>query len=368
MSHTFYFDDHTELVPHLAQGYFPGEDGAIGRARSRADLGAAGGVVSTVGDLALFDKNLYDNQLDGGDEGLILEFLGPGRFDDGSLIQAHYDFGPKQNYGFGISSGIYRGAAFFQHGGLIDGYTSSYYHFPDNGLGFSVLCNSNANVAILLLQQMLDLFLEEPKSAPTQASLEDPQPSKPIELSEPELARFAGVFTNDKAILNPLHIRFEGGALKLDVYEFMINLDVVGAQQLLTSPEFPMSLTVTYDGPPGSRRIQVEGTFFVDQYTYDEEPPFARSAEDIESLVGDYYSRELDVTYRFFYKNDELQYRVDSGPAARTDWPARNLIRLSSIRRATLVRGDDDEITGFRLSVQRAQGVRFRRVAFTRRD
>jgi len=352
MTSSLFFDDPSEIVPNLAQGYFIRDDGALGRVRTRAVWGGGGGMISSVEDLARFDGILNHNPLEGGDD-LLAEFLSPGKLDDGSLIQANYDFGPKQNYGFGMSSGRFHGESFIQHGGLIEGYTSSWYHFPERQLGLVVLCNANSNVAILLLQQVAGLLIA-PEAPPPPAP-----PPEPMQVSPEVLHRLQGVFTNDAAIFNPLDIRIVEGRLKLDAYEFLIDLDVVGEDRLRSAAEFPAELNIRFTGPPGRRTARVSGTMFVDEYEFEEVPRFNPSRQDLDELSGRYHSDELETSYEFFTVGGELYCRAGSGEPARAIWPARDLVRLSSIRRAILTRDESGGITGFGLSVQRARGVRF---------
>jgi CubicO group peptidase (beta-lactamase class C family) len=98
MLHTRFYDDHTAVAPGRVAAYDPGGDGDFVVDWSRNfDLVGSGGVMSTVDDLLLWDRNFYENKLGKGT--LIKELPTRGVLNSGREI----------SYGLGRELSTYRG-------------------------------------------------------------------------------------------------------------------------------------------------------------------------------------------------------------------------------------------------------------------
>ena len=89
------------------------------------------GLYTTVGDLALWDANFYDNRLGGGAE-LIELMETPGRLDDGE----------STSYAAGLVVGNLWGLPVVRHGGAWMGYRAGVMRFPEQRLTSIVLSNA----------------------------------------------------------------------------------------------------------------------------------------------------------------------------------------------------------------------------------
>jgi CubicO group peptidase (beta-lactamase class C family) len=357
MTQSQFVDDPSFVVPGLAEGYYAGGDGTPRRYQPRSAVVGSSGVVTTLADLGRWERAFRHESPGAPARRLMDTLLTAGRLADGSPASGAYDFGPPQIYGYGLSRGTYRGIEFFQHGGSIRGAKTSYYRFPDRGAALAVLCNNGDAPATILAQRVADyLLFGGPAPAPP-----GPAPSGGPVATSP-LASYTGVFVNDRALFNPLEVRLRDGALWLNAYEVEFPMVPGDATRIRTPPDLPVSIVIRYEGSAGSRVATVGGTAFAGEYVFHEVPPFAPAAADSAGLVGTYYSAELEATARIRLAPDlGLSWEIGRGPPVKVQWPARDLIRLSSITHARLVRRAA-RVVGFDLSVERAQGVRFDRV------
>lgn len=131
MRATDFSDDPRRIVPNRALGYSPREGGGY-----LTDVAACGGfgdgaVITTAGDLALWDRNFYDNRLGGG-AGLVRRVLAPGMLDDGTPL----------DYAFGLRLGMHGGLRTVRHEGSWAGYRAELLRVPERKL--SVICLANA--------------------------------------------------------------------------------------------------------------------------------------------------------------------------------------------------------------------------------
>src|SRR5580693_8458155 len=126
MSHTLFYDDHTLVVPGRVAAYDSGlhDNFRVDWSTTFSVVGA-GGLMSSVDDLLLWDKNFYANRLGKGT--LVQELQTPGALNDGNNI----------SYAMGLDLGSYRGLPIVEHGGALFGYRTELLRFP--GQKFSVI-------------------------------------------------------------------------------------------------------------------------------------------------------------------------------------------------------------------------------------
>jgi CubicO group peptidase (beta-lactamase class C family) len=125
-----FFRDHPEPLPErAARGHFRADDGEVYVEPGAFHAVGAGGLWTTVQDLARWDANLTDDRLTGG--WLPLQLLTRGRLSDGTEI----------HYAWGVSVRKHRGLAIVSHGGNFPGWVSKMVRFPERRL--TVICLAN---------------------------------------------------------------------------------------------------------------------------------------------------------------------------------------------------------------------------------
>ena len=136
MVHSRFYDDHTLVMPGRVPAYDPGRNGTFLVDWSiNWDIVGPGGLMSSVDDLLLWDRNFYKNRLGKGT--LITELETHGLLNNGHPI----------NYGLGLWLAEYRGLKTVEHSGGTFGYRTELLRFPDQRFRVVVLCNiANADV------------------------------------------------------------------------------------------------------------------------------------------------------------------------------------------------------------------------------
>ncbi len=161
MKHSFY-DSTSAIMPRRVSGYSRGKDGFVNCAYlSMSQPHAAGSLVSSVDDLALWDAALYTDKL------LKPESLKrawtPARLNDGRMT----------HYGYGWAMNEYEGHRMISHGGGINGFTTHARRLPDDRLFVSVLTNrdtGNPNPE-MLTKKIAALIIGKPYRAPVAITL-----------------------------------------------------------------------------------------------------------------------------------------------------------------------------------------------------
>ena len=108
MVHTRFYDDHTLVVPGRIPAYAPGKSGSfLVNWSTNYDKVGDGGLMSTIDDLLLWDRNFYENRLGKGT--LLKEMQTRGVLNSGKQI----------GYALGLELDNYRGLPIVEHtGGL----------------------------------------------------------------------------------------------------------------------------------------------------------------------------------------------------------------------------------------------------------
>ncbi|MGH7104572.1 MAG: serine hydrolase, partial [Acetobacteraceae bacterium] len=137
-----------ETVPGLASGYFPNPGGGFVRAGHGFPLGGEGALVSSVADLALWDRNFTTGQVGGK---ALIEAL---------TTRVPLNDGEANGYARGLAVGHYRGLGTVSHGGLWPGYRTEFLRLPKHGLTVIVIANLGSIVPYAMARAVVDAALE----------------------------------------------------------------------------------------------------------------------------------------------------------------------------------------------------------------
>jgi CubicO group peptidase (beta-lactamase class C family) len=125
--------NYTGFVPHQANeaiGYYSDTSDTPARYEDTTDVHAAAGLYSTVEDLYLWDQALYAEQL------IPKELL-----EIASMVQIKTDDGWADGYGYGWASGQQDTHKVIGHGGIISGFNTRIFRYPDDKVTIIVLSN-----------------------------------------------------------------------------------------------------------------------------------------------------------------------------------------------------------------------------------
>ncbi len=177
MKHSSY-GSATRIIPRRIPGYEKGNDGYQNAAYlSMTQPYAAGSLLSSVDDLALWDAALYTNKL----------------VQQASLQRAWTSYrlknGEATNYGYGWALGEYEGHRLIMHGGGINGFITNAIRLPNEHIYVAVLtnCEGYEPSPMEVSLRIAALALGQPMRAPTA-----------ISLPESALEAFVGVYQIDE--------------------------------------------------------------------------------------------------------------------------------------------------------------------------
>jgi hypothetical protein len=292
MKQTRYYDDRELVVLNRVAAYSPGKDGKfLVDWSTNFDTVGAGGLMSSVDDLLLWDRNFYGNKLG---KGTLLEQM---------QTKGVLNNGKKIAYALGLDIGSYRGLPVVEHGGALFGYRTEILRFPEQRFTVLCLCNlANAGPS-RLARKVADIYLEKDLK------------------NEPGTAGGSGASSKADAFPDPAP--FAGkyfDARTRQLFEFTVangELSAWGQKLLRVSKNQFHDLgtgVITFDDAGGAMKVRLD---------LDGEPFFAGdrveapklSAAALEAFAGKYRSEELQTTYRIAAEDGKLMMHVGWYPA-----------------------------------------------------
>jgi CubicO group peptidase (beta-lactamase class C family) len=337
MTKTRWRDDFTAVVPNRATAYRLMPDGTFRTNMPFTNVIGNGGLLTTVGDLLLWNDNL-DNPRVGGPE-LPARLQTRGRLNDGF----------ENDYAQGLVVTQYRGVREISHGGSTAGYQTFLARFPDQALSVTVLCNTTGTNPARYAHEIADLVLAgDLKTLPTVRAVEAPPEA---------LERIAGIYreTATDAVLRltwdakARALRAGGQILVPTAPGELYTQD--GTRKLSTERGWPE--TVMFGG-------LVETAERAKPRRWDLQRPFTPTPVQLQEFAGDYTSDELGVTYTFYVEDGRLKLRFRPAQRMTLDPVFKDAFEADG-NTVRFTRSPAGAVDGLRIYAGRARHVRFAR-------
>ncbi len=332
MKHSLFFDDNTLVVPNRVAAYDAGKSGEFLVDWSTTyNLVGGGGLMSTVDDLFLWDRNFSANELGKGT--LAQQLESHGVLNNGNQI----------NYAMGLTLGEYRGLPTAEHSGANFGYRSEYLRFPQQRFSAIVLCNLSTAGPIGLAHKIADLYLQE-----------DLAPVIPSRVSSgfPGAETFAGTYL-DPRTKTIYKFTVEGGNLMgwgeaLQRVAANQYYDLQGDIMTFSSNNGVMHLS-----------LPIPGQLY---FSGDRLQPLQISAAELTSFIGNFHSEELDTTYTLSLEGGRLTVKVPNNPPIPLDAAGPDEFYSSDLGDLVFYAEAGRRVSAFSLSTQASRGINFKRV------
>jgi CubicO group peptidase (beta-lactamase class C family) len=336
MTRTQWRDDFRKIVPDRATAYGRRDDGAFFTNMSFTNVIGNGGLLTTVGDLLVWNENLNNPRVGG--PSLVEELERRGRLNDGF----------ENEYAEGLVVTTYKGVREISHGGSTAGYQTFLGRFPESRLSIAVLSNVTVSNPSQLAHEVADIFLAGKIK----------EPAKPVAVPVPAamLQRYVSTYRE------PL----TDAALKIELDKDGKTLHIDGNPVVAVSP-------TTFVAADGSRRAVFEAGAAGTPVRMTESDgrskpriweavlPFAPKPADLEAYAGSYHSDEIDMTYKIYVEDGKL--KAWFRPAQRTElapvYPDAFDAEGDIVR---FTRDTSGRIDGFLVYAGRVRHLRFKRL------
>jgi CubicO group peptidase (beta-lactamase class C family) len=341
-----------QVVPHSAQGYArDGDDGF----REVPDIGAAmgaGGIYTTVGDLALWMRNLRTGELGG--QAVVERMTTPYVLTTGDTT----------NYAMGLFITRSRGLRVIQHGGADAAHRSTFVYYPDLDAGLIVQSN-HAGFGGGIPGQIAEIFFGEHMEPRSEAQEDAVATDAPVEF--------------DPTSYDPAAFDIYVGRYELEVQPGFVLTFRRDGDRLLTQatgqPEF--EITPTSDSTFVLRVVPASVTFHRDETgrvtgltLHQNGHHAARRLPDVEAArldltpyAGRYYSAEFETFYTVEAEEDHLVVRHRRRPPLTLRHSEDDRFAGAfPLVRVDFERDRSGRVIGFRASNIRARDILFQRV------
>jgi CubicO group peptidase (beta-lactamase class C family) len=339
MAHTHFDDDRKMVVKDRVVSYGRRAGDGYQHYLKNFDAVGSGGLLTTVSDLCLWDRNFYHHKV--GDSDFVDQMLVRGRLNDGTLL----------DYAFGLEHGEYRGLKTMRHAGSMLGFRTQILRFPEQR--FTVICLANLDTIdpTRLAQRVTDIFLggvltEETAAVPTF-----------IELPDDALYGFVGLYQNSDWG-SFAELRVQDGQLTASVFGQDFSLEPVSAN-VFRSLGAPIDVEVRFEHQeeikPLLMQVVVEGEAPV---IFQAVKADLSTPDRLAVYAGKYYSDELDVSYELAVVGGELYCRYRNAPTDPLQPGPRDVFWHARVT-LEFVRDFDENVSGFTLNAEGARYLRF---------
>ncbi len=281
MAHTSWRDDFTRIVPGRGIAYTRGRDGEWHMLMPFENVHGNGGLLTTVGDLLLWTRNLDTGE------------LGGARFLEEMHRQGVLDSGRTLAYASGLFVGTYRGLREIQHSGGTAGYRGFLTRFPEAGLAVALMCNAGDANPAQLAHRVADLLLPDATADAGETAVEG------IELPRERLAELAGLY-RDTRRGSVLRITQSGATLRA--------MGVALVPQSNRGFASAEGIAIEFDeAPAGGGRPA--GTLVTPDGNAIRIEPVERvipAPAELEAYAGTFRSEEAEATYRTEVRDGRL--------------------------------------------------------------
>ena len=163
------------VIPNLAQGYtLAGPDLYVQTDPIDMSLPqGAGGLYSTLGDLAIWNQWLYGSDL----EPPILSQASIDLLTKAAVKMAAPEGQPDAFYGYGVINDSHLDQQRFHHNGGINGFRSSLMYYPEENLTIGLLLNLTNQAPGAIAEGLAAILLNEPYTIPQQHEAIDLEPA-----------------------------------------------------------------------------------------------------------------------------------------------------------------------------------------------
>lgn len=288
MKSTHFHDDTSMIVKNRAIGYAPKPEGGWALDMSIFHVVGDGGVLTTVEDLALWDRVFYDFKIEGGLE--IVEQL---------QTTAVLNSGEKLEYAAGLVVGAHRGLKTVRHGGAWAGYRAEMLRFPGERLTVICLANHGTANPSRMAERVAALYLGEKLGPAPGAPTAPPADAKPVALAPEALKAREGLYRDTTT----------GGFRRIAVHDGkLVYVRGPGGNQSALVPlaadrfvmaDVPAHVEVIFPAVAAGARARMSvSTNGGKPSVFEAVDAATPTAADLAGYAGGYYSEEVDAIVR----------------------------------------------------------------------
>lgn len=342
MGQTQWREDFRTVVPGRASAYTPTDTGFIANMPFTSVYGN-GGLLTTVGDLLLWNAFLDRPSALPGGPALVATLQTPWRLSSGAPLE----------YGFGLEITRDHGRRLVSHSGSTAGYKTWLGRYPDEGVSIALMCNNGGVDPVALGERIAAQALLATGHAPAEAVVSTPKAVAAAQAPK-DLTPYQGLFRDPVS----------GDLVRLAAVGGQLTLTRGGSQTLtpLDENRFQTAdggiIVFPHAGVGAAAFILTRAGV---RQTFVAVRPAVPDAAVLADYVGTYYSAELDTRITVARQGDALVMRQRFA----VEWPLAPSFadafttRLRGVTTFVFARDTEGKVTGFGAWANGARNVVF---------
>lgn len=352
MHNTLFSEDYNASIPNVAYSYQVDDEGFKNKALNLSNAGPTNLYTTAEDLLSWYGK--FTTSAKSELTGLIQQLDEPVTLNDGSAFKSAWGQMTLGQSFFHLERGL---PAYWQYG-LVGGYGTNVFRFPEQHLTSFVLGNNdryNGMPAMLMANHFIENEYPEPSTV-------DVSKIKARKLTASKLKEYEGHYWNsDRALARRFYV--EGDTLRYarpgqDQGLATIPLTKEGSFQLKVESDDIIIFSFTKeDGQQAYDVASGIGT----PYRYKKYQPITYDQEELEQFTGSFYSKELYSIYTFSIQNDTLIVKGPENQRIEFFPVIKDVFRNNTLQFGSIVfrRNEDGAINGFHINTDGIQGLFF---------
>ncbi|MEM7085530.1 MAG: serine hydrolase [Bacteroidota bacterium] len=350
MNNTLFYDDHEKIVKNRAYSYRSASNGYKKSVLSYANVGATS-LFTTVEDLSLWSLNFSNPKA--GNMAIIEKMNTKTVLNNGKEVSG----------AMGQFVGKYKGLNEIQHGGADAGYRTYLTRFPDQNFAVVVFSNSANFNSGGMAHKIVDIYLKDqletkPKEE-AKGEIEEATPTEEITVDQEILQSYVGDYE-----LQP------GFIITVTEADSSLSVQATGQPKIGTTAmsdnkfklkgvEAEIEFLSRDDGSIETLKLYQNGRIM--------EAPrmasFDKSAVDLTTYQGSYYSDELATYYHIHLEDDKLVVKHKRHSDFTLELTKEDSFASSTwfFGQLEFVRGENQKIKGFTVNAGRVRNLYFER-------
>lgn len=353
MTKTLVSDDHNEIIPNRAASYWPVDENRYERRSLVFDAYGDGGIITTVKDLAKWDRAFYQ------------DLLGVENFADKMYQKGKLNNGDEVEYARALQVRKYKGQTMITHNGGMLGFRVDMVRFPEVKTSFILLGNSAFLDPTGDILKIADIWLQEELSEKLPDSNQQNKPEAVL-VDSKTMQSYQGYYWTDQANYYR-RVTYRNDSLFLDSGnpDYATYLSPISENTFELNDYFvPAKLTFT-PGNVGKELSahfgQVERTF----RKYDPTPP--TDVRELRKYIGIYHSDEINTNYEISEQSGVIQLKIGNNKPvqifpvsenSRVVWNSKKMVWIG-FGEVKFNFDKENQVTGLTIGDGRVSGVEF---------
>lgn len=342
MNNTHFHNNHREVVPNRASGYYPDGQGGNIILQTTLEMIGDGGIYTTIEDMKIWDDQYFSQTI-----------LNKG-FWDTMTKRGVLNNGEEIDYAAGLGIGSYHGLKTIDHGGAFVGYRAQYLKFPEKKFSVVILANRGDASPERMSYQVADIFLSDQYAEEEPVEEEAIAAPEPIELSKDKLEAFCGDYWNEASSYSRRIYLKEGNLFYYRNSYSETKLIPISENSFLMEG-VGSNINVRFETKNG----KADKMIFVDSGNEVATSDYYEVVEPdktmLSSLQGEYYSKELDSEISLKYEEGNLLAFMKGNAKGPMTYVKDNMFSIGGM----LVVFSDTETGVFRVNAGRVKNLKF---------